>query len=389
MEIGEKSVRNIYDKEQRRYLDAEGKERSKGVRVNKRTQRVAPGSAEANQNLLKAFPDERVDRLIDIFNKKLNFSTFFYPNENKISGVDVYDQPEYLKQPGQRFANLVDGVTVGVANSTLDLDSEYSQKRIDEINRFFPIDTVTLANKPGVLYMDQDPVYLQNRTFNEFLFQEMLNRGLQSPIYEDYLQKSTEFDIDGNVIRRSRGYNNVSRGALATAGYSNIHVLPIDQLGEKKESKFSTFQHEKVHMMGYKGDYYDHREFNLSEPSYDQFLGALLDINRPGSGKYLSDNYRNRKLQDYVNRFPESGALYEEQRFVRGLGPNEVIPAWAEGEKFEGDDNIKMHSREQGMHQGWNDYLRKDKYNLGVSEKYWTQRDSITKQRKEFYNQIR
>ena len=234
--------------------------------------------------------------------------------------------------------------------------------------------------------MDQDPVYLQNRTFNEFLFQEMLNRGLQSPIYEDYLQKTTEFDINGNVIRRSRGYNRVGPRAIATAGYSNIDVLPIDQLGEKKESKFSTYQHEKAHTIGYKGDYYDHREFNLASPSYDQFLGALLDINRPGSGQYLSDNSRNWYLQNYVNSFSESGALYEEQRFVRGLGPNEVIPAWAEGEKFKGDDNIKMHSREQGMHKGWNDYQRREKYG---DEKYWTQRDSITKQRQEFYNQIR
>ena len=52
MEIGEKSVRTIYDTETRKYLDAEGKERLNTVRVNKRTQRVAPGSAEANQNLL-------------------------------------------------------------------------------------------------------------------------------------------------------------------------------------------------------------------------------------------------------------------------------------------------------------------------------------------------
>ena len=386
MEIGEKSVRTIYDTETRKYLDAEGKERLNTVRVNKRTQRVAPGSAEANQNLLKAFPDQRVDRLVDIFNKKLNFSTFFYPNKNKIATVDDYDQPKYLEQSGERFADVYD--SPDSAGRTLDLNSEYNQKIVKRINRFFPIDSVTLANKPGVLYMDQDPIYLQNRTFNDFLFQEMLNRGLQAPIYEDYLQKSTELDIDGNVIRTRKGYNQVGPKAVATAGYSNIDVMPIDQLEDKKYSKFSTYQHEKVHMMGYKGIYYDKRDFNLASPSYDQFLGALLDINRPGSGQYLSPGYynRNRYLQEYVNRFPESGALYEEQKFVRGLGPNEVIPAWAEGEKFKGDENIKMHSREQGMHKGWNDYLRREKYG---DEKYWTQRDSITKQRQEFYNQIK
>ena len=386
MEIGEKSVRTIYDTETRKYLDAEGKERLNTVRVNKRTQRVAPGSAEANQNLLKAFPDQRVDRLVDIFNKKLNFSTFFYPNKNKIATVDDYDQPKYLEQSGERFADVYD--SPDSAGRTLDLNSEYNQKIVKRINRFFPIDSVTLANKPGVLYMDQDPIYLQNRTFNDFLFQEMLNRGLQAPIYEDYLQKSTELDIDGNVIRTRKGYNQVGPKAVATAGYSNIDVMPIDQLEDKKYSKFSTYQHEKVHMMGYKGIYYDKRDFNLASPSYDQFLGALLDINRPGSGQYLSPGYynRNRYLQEYVNRFPESGALYEQQKFVRGLGPNEVIPAWAEGEKFKGDENIKMHSREQGMHKGWNDYLRREKYG---DEKYWTQRDSITKQRQEFYNQIK
>jgi hypothetical protein len=385
MEIGEKSVRTIYDEETRRYLDAEGKERLNTVNVNKRTQRVVPGSAEANQNLLKAFPDQRVDRLVDIFNKKLNFSTFFYPNENKIATVDDYDQPEYLVQSGERFADVYDGASG--AGKTLNLNSEYSQKTAKRIDRFFPIDSVTLANKPGVLYMDQDPVYLQNRTFNDFLFQEMLNRGLQAPIYEDYLQKTTELDIDGNVIRTRRGYNR-TQGAFGVARYSDITVKPIDQLEAKTDSKFSTYQHEKVHSMGWKGMYYNTRDFNLASPGYDQFLGAILDINRPGSGQYLSPGYydRNRKLQEYVNRFPESGALYEQQKFVRGLGPNEVIPAWAEGEKFKGDDNIKMHSREQGMHKGWNDYLRREKYG---DEKYWTQRDSITKQRQEFYNQIR
>ena len=399
MEIGEKSVRTIYDTETRKYLDAEGQERLNTVRVNERTQRVMPQSAEANQNLLKAFPDERVDRLVDIFNKKLNFSTFFYPNENKIGTVDDYDQPKYLIQSGRESANIYDGPSgagrelVLVRDSATKYDSakrlksEYSSATLNAVNSFFPIDSITLANKPGVLYMDQDPIYLQNRTFNEFLFQEMLNQGLKTPLYEDYLQKNTELDIDGNVISTRTGYNRVGPNAIATARASNIDILP-DAAG-KKHNIMSTVQHEKTHAMAFgSGSYYNKHAFNLAEPKYDQFLGALLSIDRPGSGEYLSRGLMgsNYKTQEYVNRFPESGALYEEQRFVRGLGPNEVIPAWAEGEKFEGDDNIYMHSKEQGMSKVWNDYLRKEKKG---DEKYWTQRDSITKQRQEFYNQIR
>jgi hypothetical protein len=399
MEIGEKSVRTIYDTETRKYLDAEGQERLNTVRVNERTQRVMPQSAEANQNLLKAFPDERVDRLVDIFNKKLNFSTFFYPNENKIGTVDDYDQPKYLIQSGRESANIYDGPSgagrelVLVRDSATKYDSakrlksEYSSATLNAVNSFFPIDSITLANKPGVLYMDQDPIYLQNRTFNEFLFQEMLNQGLKTPLYEDYLQKNTELDIDGNVISTRTGYNRVGPNAIATARASNIDILP-DAAG-KKHNIMSTVQHEKTHAMAFgSGSYYNKHAFNLAEPKYDQFLGALLSIDRPGSGEYLSRGLMgsNYKTQEYVNRFPESGALYEEQRFVRGLGPNEAIPAWAQGEAFKGDDNIYMHSKEQGMSKVWNDYLRKEKKG---DEKYWTQRDSITKQRQEFYNQIR
>ena len=384
MEISEKSVRTIYDTETRKYLDAEGKERYNTVRVNKRTQRVMPQSAKGNQNLLKAFPDERVDRLVDIFNKKLNFSTFFYPNENKIGTVDDYDQPKYLIQSGQRSANIYDGPSG--AGRELELEYEHSQSTLNTVNSFFPIDSITLANKPGVLYMDQDPIYLQNRTFNEFLFQEMLNKGLKTPLYEDYLQKNTELDIDGNVISTRTGYNRVGPNAIATARASNIDIIP-DAAG-KKHNIMSTVQHEKTHAVGFGGSYYNKHAFNLAEPRYDQFLGALLSIDRPGSGEYLSRGLMgsNYITQEYVNRFPESGALYEEQRFVRGLGPNEAIPAWAQGEAWKGDDNIYMHSKEQGMSKVWNDYLRKEKKG---DEEYWTKRDSITKQRQEFYNQIK
>lgn len=304
--------------------------------------------AKGNELLLSRFPEERKKRLIDLFNENLSFDTTYN-----------YEDQKYLN---------IDGGYGKIIDYPLGSSRQPSDKEMFIVNRNFPVTSTTMFDIPN---NDEENTYVEKRTFNDFLFEEMLNNALATPVFN----------------------RKVGRGTIAT--YHGQSGISVEQGKLKNYNDFlSTVLHEKGHSIhsGFGGMYYDKQSYNLADIGYDSMLGALLAKNKP----YKFTGYH--KHDEYVNRFPEAGALYEEALFTSGLQVSDSLRKPLDAYLPHSVRNTRQFALNQGVSKHYYDYVKEnpDKLKYFSKEEYdknpeafENKLDSILSSRMDLYNKIR
>lgn len=304
--------------------------------------------AKGNELLLSRFPEERKKRLIDLFNENLSFDTTYnYEDQRYNVGIGAYAQ--IRDYPRGQIPTI-------------------SKKDMFTVNRNFPVTSTTMFNIPNT---SKENTYIEKRTFNDFLFEEMLNNALGTPVEN----------------------RNVGIGTIAT--YRGKSGISVEQEKLKDYDDFlSTVLHEKVHAIhsGFGGAYYDKTTYNLTDIGYDSMLSALLAKTKPGK---FTDYH---ELDEYVNRFPEGGALYEEALFTSGLEVSDSLRKPLSEYLPHSVRNTRQFALNQGVSKHYYDYIKENPDQMSYFSKkeydknpeaFENKLDSILFNRMNLYNKIR